>query len=771
MVLQGHGQQEAKATLTRVTSSDQPSCSRAECANGYLVPIGLASRSLLVATIAFGLASNAGAQQTRLERLLLDPERLAGQLDRRLDSNSRDEDGAPLLAKAIQLKQPVSFRLLLARGADPKHRDTRELSSWYYALVDESDAYLDALSGRSQLPELDQKEFLRGIDALRKNGKLSIRMSLLTAGSIDVNSALLAVAEAGILEAIDPLIAAGAQAEALSYDALNRFLESGREPYLDALLSAGANANARDPEGRSLLYDALALDNITAVPILLTHGAEVQADKPKHDPLLLALFKGYTGVAVELVRRGRNPNELRDGRTAVDVAELMQDIEFLRHLETLEPRPEQSTTNTVALALRELGLLRVETESPEWTPALTAATRAFQVSHGLPPHGHPSIGTDRALRAELAPIYLQGAEAGRTDLVIRLLQHFPELESVTDSNGWDALMHAAFAGSASTVNFLLSQGAKVDRVDSLGSTALLLAVTSISVPDPAKQQVVSALVSAGADPHRVNNESASAAAIGQYLGGWLADSLDVPPLTAPATPLVAVMGRPNGATRYTCKREWPNEDVERWWNDEGLSILNVGTIAGLWCVVMGNDFTGKASEQYRWISSITQLQTALDEASREGKTLWDLATKDGRTVVVFRKTNRGGRDGWLWTTTGGFEAIAQKIWSEGHTITNVVSYNSQLLVTYGSTRGYVGPQGWARGDLDYVLTAVAEKWRAGAHLTSMAKVGDQWVAVASRGSDLKDQTIVVGANVQDLNAKLNEKGKDGWRMLMFVEDF
>ncbi|HHH75867.1 MAG TPA: ankyrin repeat domain-containing protein, partial [Phycisphaerae bacterium] len=89
--------------------------------------------------------------------------------------------------------------------------------------------------------------------------------------------------------------------------------------------------------------------------------------------------------------------------------------------------------------------------------------------------------------------FLDGAAAGRRDVVIDALDLGANIDAVRPSTGETGLMLAARYGHCQLVELFLDRGAKVDHRRHDGSTALMLAVIRH------RSKIVDCLIAAGSD--------------------------------------------------------------------------------------------------------------------------------------------------------------------------------------------------------------------------------------------------------------------------------
>lgn len=96
-----------------------------------------------------------------------------------------------------------------------------------------------------------------------------------------------------------------------SNSVLNRAIEGGNPSVVEAVLQAGADANALGETGWSPLMVAAFSGNSSIIKSLVRHGAQVGLVEPRHrnTALLIAIRKGHTEAVRVLIAAGADPNQ------------------------------------------------------------------------------------------------------------------------------------------------------------------------------------------------------------------------------------------------------------------------------------------------------------------------------------------------------------------------------------------------------------------------------------------------------------------------------
>ena len=98
-----------------------------------------------------------------------------------------------------------------------------------------------------------------------------------------------------------------------------------------ALIAHGADVNARNESGETLLHAAAAGGDMAAIELLLSHGATVAGrDRAGFTPLHRAVQKGHVDAATRLIASGADVNAVAtDGTTALALASNDREMEAL----------------------------------------------------------------------------------------------------------------------------------------------------------------------------------------------------------------------------------------------------------------------------------------------------------------------------------------------------------------------------------------------------------------------------------------------------------
>ena len=158
-----------------------------------------------------------------------------------------------------------------------------------------------------------------------------VRPDLLDARDAHGNTPLHRAARGGDASVADALLAAGADANAKDTEGgtpLHWAADGGDADVVKALLTAGADVNAKDAKGQTPLHWAAHWGRADVVKTLLTAGADANAkDARDWTPLHQAAEGGDTSVVDALLTAGADANAKTDvGQTPLDWANIMRTV-------------------------------------------------------------------------------------------------------------------------------------------------------------------------------------------------------------------------------------------------------------------------------------------------------------------------------------------------------------------------------------------------------------------------------------------------------------
>lgn len=209
------------------------------------------------------------------DSLVKDPASLDARLRRGLNPSFSNSEFTPLIVRSIQLDAPHSFATLVRYRANLGHTDRARHNAWYYALSHPSRNFVQALEQAGQPVVLKAATQLPNLVAeLKKKQLIQDRLPIMLRSGLDWDAA--SASDAHTLDLVlspsdrrwfESMVGAGASPVKVAASALAPYLAFNEGPFLEFLLRAGIDPNAKTPEGKTLLYMAVEQEN--------PHGAEL----------------------------------------------------------------------------------------------------------------------------------------------------------------------------------------------------------------------------------------------------------------------------------------------------------------------------------------------------------------------------------------------------------------------------------------------------------------------------------------------------------------
>lgn len=259
----------------------------------------------------------------------------------------------------------------------------------------------------------------------------------------------------------------------LGFSPLQKAAKNDTNPEaITELLKAGAEIEAKDPQGRTpLMIAASGNPSLAVIATLLEAGAVIEAkDSRQRTPLMLAAqFNPNPDVVLQLLKAGAQ----------------------------VEAKSGGGMTPLMHAALR--------TQSPEVIEHLIAA--------GAEVHAKSARGDSPVLLAAMNP---------KPEVVLQLLQAGAEIETRNSQGRTPLMMAAATLSHPETIEALLESGAHIEAKDKEGRTPLMIAAMNsrepirptmsfggTPVPQPINESVT-ALLKAGANPRAIDADGKTA---------------------------------------------------------------------------------------------------------------------------------------------------------------------------------------------------------------------------------------------------------------------
>lgn len=233
---------------------------------------------------------------------------------------------------------------------------------------------------------------------------------------------------------------------------------------VDLLLSQGAEVDAQTEDEFPALFRAAQSGQTAVLLELLSHGPDLEAsDRGGQTPLLVASVKGHKDIVEVLLARGASLSaQDKDGRTPL-----------------LALAAEKSTTSTWNSGGKEIAhLLITHGANVDFkdrigrTPLLWAATNGhYALVEALLEHGANVFAVNNRGRTALH-LAIDASDTTFTEDIMRLLLLHQANACATSDGGWTPLHNASQKGLTSVVELLLEAGASVNATLSNGMTAL-----------------------------------------------------------------------------------------------------------------------------------------------------------------------------------------------------------------------------------------------------------------------------------------------------------
>jgi ankyrin repeat protein len=319
----------------------------------------------------------------------------------------------------------------------------------------------------------------------------------------DVNTKLADAVRTRDTAEVRKSLAQGANPNAKDKKGRTLLMEAASGGYTDivrTLLENSADVNATDLFGWTALFWAAFSDRTDTVRTLAAKGAAVNAkDNEKRTALFWAASFGYTDTVRALLEKGAPVNAKESqGWTALMIAADHGNIDTVRallekgadiHLRSKNGNTAQSLAkkskydNIVAMLQNASQSLRDKSanDASRNTPAGSAGNSGGASVPGpatVKPSSpsvpaSPSIAPSPSKREILDQKLLYAAGAGDTAEVLSLIREGAGVNARGATYGNTALIDAAARGYTETVRALLEKGGEVDATDNAGRTALM----------------------------------------------------------------------------------------------------------------------------------------------------------------------------------------------------------------------------------------------------------------------------------------------------------
>ena len=247
------------------------------------------------------------------------------------DPNRQNEGGFTALHEAVWYQNVEAVKLLLKNGSDVSLKDMYGRTPLHQALEGGDMNRAKAIAASVQTLDVFALAGLGEDEKLRE--LLDSQEEFLHAKGPVGRTALHYAALNGQVATVWLLIQKGAEVNAR--DAGERsplFLTINRPAVMKALLKSGADVNATDKSGRSAVWEAVRFRDLTAVDVLVRHGADVNrrneyGESLLHIPCRSIQRSGTRDVMDRLVSLGVDVNARnKKGETPLHWAAFMRNV-------------------------------------------------------------------------------------------------------------------------------------------------------------------------------------------------------------------------------------------------------------------------------------------------------------------------------------------------------------------------------------------------------------------------------------------------------------
>ena len=390
---------------------------------------------------------------------------------------------ATFLADVIEKRQFEQVAPLLATGEDVNAAQVDGMTPLHWAAFHDQADIVRTLLAKGANASAVNRYGIHPLYLACLNGNAAMVKALLQAGAdpsvavLEGELPLMTASRTGDVESVDCLLSAGADVNGEGRDGQTAAMWAAAEGHVDVmerLFAADADLGRRLPSsGYSAFFFAVREGQAPVVRFLLDKGQDVnEAMKPANaggkrpmkntSALILAIENGHFDLAVELLRRGADPNDERTGYTPLHT------LTWIRKPDIGEssagaPKPQGSGRRNSVQFIREL--------------VKAGADVNKRLERGR------KAGGAHYSRIGATPFLLA---ADRADLpYMKLLVELGADPMLPNVDGTTPLMVAAGIGSSApeeeagneeeclaAVQYLVSLGADLNTVDASGETAM-----------------------------------------------------------------------------------------------------------------------------------------------------------------------------------------------------------------------------------------------------------------------------------------------------------
>ncbi|NUM89141.1 MAG: ankyrin repeat domain-containing protein, partial [Bdellovibrionales bacterium] len=382
------------------------------------------------------------------------------------DPTIQDEFGETALTYALQRQKPETA-LVLARtgkGLGAANQDGRFALFW---------------AGREGYLEVARTILDQGapVNQATKNGVTALHGAAFT-GKADVMALFLdrgAAVNARSVNGATPL-----------HDAV------GYLPAATLLLDRGADVNALTVRKESPLFLAASGGHLPVVQLLASRGANMNLANDRGETPLIVSSRGHSGVALDLLDRGADPNPVdSEGRSALWPAIYNDDQPLLESLlrHKANPNVESKYAETpLIIAIRRRQLASAERliaarANLEQTTQNQATALCVSIDEGQREIFDLLVGAGAGINTRCynaGPLHVSVFRRDRNEFLRRLLELGANTE-IAGTAGYTPLMSAVDQRNTEAIQLLLARGADVNARNDQRDTPLKIALSMKSL--------------------------------------------------------------------------------------------------------------------------------------------------------------------------------------------------------------------------------------------------------------------------------------------------
>jgi uncharacterized protein len=451
------------------------------------------------------------------------------------DVNAAEPDGTTALHWAVRADDLETTRLLLAGGANAKAANRYGVTPLSLAAINGNATLIDALLAAGADPNTVMGEGETVLMTASRTGNVdAIRVLLARGARVNAKeqflgeTALMWAAGEGHLDATRTLIEAGADVQAIStvldtpklsfprsggpntpfprggWTAVMFAARQGAADTVRALADAGANLNARDPDGTTALVFAIINAHYDSAAVLIDKGADPNIGD------LSGMAALYAAVDIHTVRWnfGRPAPFITDKLTAVDVARMLLEhgadpngrlkrAMLARHRDAGDRQLNSGSTPLMRAAKSaDVAMVKLLLEhGADGTLTQPNGTTVLMIAAGV---GSPALDAPNEVEA---PRLWKANE----DVILQTLALCENRcgdVNAFNADGISALFGALGRGER-TVTWLLEHGARADLKNKTGQTAYDVAMgvgpraarVGAAAEGPPKRERIAAIIS------------------------------------------------------------------------------------------------------------------------------------------------------------------------------------------------------------------------------------------------------------------------------------